>query len=294
MTPTPHSRGRGRAAAFGFTLVETLLATTMSTLLVVGVLTAYVFYSRAYWVNAQVNTLDHNLRSGIDMLARDLRNAGYGLSVPTEDLDDWITWVPGVTNPVMVVQGATTNDPDRLTLAGVMDEAVSSLQFASLEGDTVITVQTGEGAAFNTADRKLLFIGRLEQARVVSISGDTLTLSTSPTGAGVGLRNAYPANTPIEMVSVITYECDPSPSGFPNTPHLLRYTNLSAPPAEVAEGIGALDIEALDVQVESDSLVRVRLVGRTPLPDRHYTHPVFGDGHRRHEVNARVFVRNLP
>ncbi len=270
------------------------MATTMSTLLVVAVLGAYAMYSRAYWRHAQLNSLQRNIRSGVDMVARDLRSAGYGVPRPYSALDTWVSWMSGITNPVIVVQGATADDSDQLILTGVLDEPVSGLALSSSVGDTIIHVAAGTGDRFNLFDRKLLFVGQLEHARIVSISGDALTITASPTASGVGLKNAYPPGTPIELVSVVTYESNPSPAGFPFTPYLLRYVNQSTPPIDVAEGIAALDIELFQVSSGANQAVDLSLRGRTPLQDGNYTHPDFGDGYRRQTLATRVFPRNLP
>lgn len=284
----------GKPQRRGFTLIETLMATTMSTLLMAAVLSAYAMYSRAYWRNAQANSLQRNVRSGVDMIARDLRAAGYGVPRPYSTLDTWVSWMSGITNPVIVVKGPTSNDSDRVILTGVLDEPVSTLGLSSAPGDTTIHVETGTGNRFNLFDRKLLFIGQLEHARIVSISGDALTITVSPSTSGVGLKNGYPPGASIELVSVTTYECNPSPAGFPFTPYLLRYINQSTPPIDVAEGIAALDIELFQVALNPTQVVDINLRGRTPLQDGSYAHPVFGDGYRRQTLATRVFPRNLP
>jgi hypothetical protein len=251
-------------------------------------------YSRAYWRNAQANSLQRNVRSGVDMIARDLRAAGYGVPRPYSTLDTWVSWMSGITNPVIVAKGPTTNDSDRLIITGVLDEPVSTLALSSSPGDTIIHVEPGTGGRFNLFDRKLLFIGQLEHARIVSMSGDALTITTSPNASGAGLKNGYPPGTPIELVSVTTYDCNPSPAGFPFTPYLLRYVNQSTPPIDVAEGIAALDIERFQVDLDASQAVDISLRGRTPLQDGNYVHPLFGDGYRRQTLATLVFPRNLP
>jgi type II secretory pathway pseudopilin PulG len=284
------NRLRDRVA---FTLVELMFSMAIVSLLVVGLLHGYVTYTRGYRIRSDLSTVQQNVRKAVDMISRDLRHAGYGIPAPYNNLSQWVTWVAGVTNPVMVVKGAGPSDPDRLIITGALDAPVSSLRLASAPGDIVLNLETGDGSLFNNADRKMVVIGRVETARVTGITQNSISVSKDPVAFGVGLSHGYPAGTPIELVTVTTYTMVPAPEGFPGVPYLQRIENSDTPPSDVASGIAALHIDDFGVTRLDNQNIQVWVQGRTPHPDQSFSHPVFGDPYRRIQLRSGLFVRNL-
>ena len=276
----------------GFTMVELMSSMAIAGLLLVALLGGFASYVRAYRVRSDLSTIQQNVRRATDMIARDLRHAGYGVPMPSDNLADWVTWMPGITNPVMVVAGIGPADPDQLIITGALDAPVSSLRLASAPGDTVLNIQTGDGGLFNNTDRKMVVIGRVETARVIGITQNALTISKDPAAIGAGLAHGYPAGTPIELVEVITYRVVSESTGFPGVPYLMRLGNSDLPPADAALGIAALYIDDFGVtRLENDN-IQLTVRGRTPHPDRHFLHPDLNDSYRRIQMRTAVFVRN--
>jgi Tfp pilus assembly protein PilW len=103
-----------RRARAGFTVVELIVASALSMLIVAVVIFMFTTQRRAYWRERQTNEMKQNMRTAMDMIIRDVRMAGYGMPMPAAGfLPRWFNWVPGVTNRLCIIRGATTNDPQR-------------------------------------------------------------------------------------------------------------------------------------------------------------------------------------
>jgi hypothetical protein len=82
---TPHTKSRARVAAGlvppkrlregGFTLVEVLIAATLSTFVLAGVLSAFLFLARTSFRSSGYSEMEAEMRRGLDTFARDTRNA---------------------------------------------------------------------------------------------------------------------------------------------------------------------------------------------------------------------------
>jgi len=274
----------------GFTMTELLVASTLSVLVIGAVVFVFLSQGRAYSRQKQLADLHSNVRAAADVLADEVRMAGYGLCIPAGTFGQWVDWVSGLTGIVHVVQGATTNDADTLTVVGALDGEMTSLASAAAAGDTTITVASGDGARFNSTTSKMILVGKLESARVCSVSGDTLTLSTHPVQAGGGLRYGYAAGTPVEPVRAVTYTCVQNVVGYPHCPYLKRddHTGVFTNDLQKLVSVG---IENMQV-TQTNETVRIVLTGMTREPDPAYTHPVEGDHYPRRVVSVLATPRN--
>lgn len=275
--------GRSRCRRSGFTLFEMLVAATISVLLVIGLVRLYI--SQRYGLQAmqQINDMSQSVRTAVDQVVTDIRSAGYG--IPETKFDDWITWVPGITGGVTVVQGAT-GAADILHIVTAPDPPCAYLASSSSVGATSITVGPGQGTNFNTSTRKVIYIGRSETARITAISGDTLSISTSPT-ASDSLNFGYGKGSSVELIKVITYSWGDDSATYPYTKYLKRYDNVRTYPKEFYKMI-ASNIE--DFQISGQGEIpgqgmgadyKVTITGRATKEDISYTHPVKKDHYRR-------------
>ncbi len=77
-----------------------------------------------------------------------------------------------------------------------------------------MTLSTGAGSAFNSNALKLAYVGRQDLVRVVSRSGDVLTISRSATVSGRGLPHSHVVGTPIERTDLVIYSCKQNVTGL--------------------------------------------------------------------------------
>ena len=90
-----HSKTRyNRISQQGFTLVEIMLAITLSMILIAGVVQVYLSSKTSFQVQNQLARLQENQRISIDFLQRDIRQAGFNISLG----DAPITVTEGVGN----------------------------------------------------------------------------------------------------------------------------------------------------------------------------------------------------
>jgi len=71
-TSTPSAR---RSRARGFTLVEVLIAATLSTFVLAAVLSSFLFLSRTGFRASAYSEMESEMRRGLETVSRDIRNA---------------------------------------------------------------------------------------------------------------------------------------------------------------------------------------------------------------------------
>lgn len=274
----------------GFTLIELMMATGISMILVLSLVYTYTQQRYAYKVLQQRNELDQNIRAAIDMMARDIRNAGYGISSSVSLLPSWVDWVSGVSITGYVTT-VTSGGNTRLYVTGALEAPVANLNAAISSGSFTITLPSGKGSQFNTGSKKLICIGRTEMARITSISGDTLTLSTSPTTARA-LRYGYPAGSPVEQIKCVMYEQSNDSYNYPYVPHLRRDDNTGSMPYTWQRMVAG-NIDRMVIGNGTGGSVQLTIQGRTSDVDRKYTDPGYNDHFRRKTISTQVSVRKL-
>lgn len=291
------SRGRpGRRR--GFTLVELMVAMAITGLLVTSALGVFIQHRWILKSNQIVNEVQQNTRTAVDMLARDIRMAGYGMGALGIDPSGWVDWTVDLTgspidmdeNP-KIVDGDT--GADSIWIAGAFGDPVASLAAASSSGSTTITVGSGEGTRFNVSDKKLIYIGKCETARITSVSGDVLSISTH-VSSSQGLRYDHPAGSDVELVRVRSYQVTDESVQYPYQPYLTRDDSIANSFDYYWQRLVAAGID--DMQIVRDGhQVDIEVTGLASVPDRIF----FGgdDGTtktRRIEVESSVYMRNQP
>jgi type IV pilus assembly protein PilW len=73
----PESYNKTGSSNGGFTLVEVMIALLLSGLVLASVYSAFQSQQNSYTAQEQVSEMQQNVRIGLDMLARDIRLAGY-------------------------------------------------------------------------------------------------------------------------------------------------------------------------------------------------------------------------
>jgi type II secretory pathway pseudopilin PulG len=278
----------GRHAAAGFTLLELIFASAISAFVVLGITALFLLHLKDFRRQKMIRELQQNMRFAADAVARDVRMAGYGIAVRPSDLSQWIIWVTNFTTNPKIVQGATATAPDRLIVAAAAPAA--TLAAAAAAGSTTLQLQSGQGANFDTARRRVLFVGRSETVRVTGVAGDTLTISASPTTAGPGLRCAHPAGAPVERVDTATYFCSRGTPFGAAEPFLAR-DDGSGPFTNDWQAMIACGIEDFQLVVRPYG-IGLQLTGRCLEADPQYTDPVTRDHYHRITLNTEITPRN--
>jgi prepilin-type N-terminal cleavage/methylation domain-containing protein len=264
----------------GFTLVELLVAMAISGIVVAAVYTAFVTQQKSYTVQDQVAETQQNARVGLDLIAREVRMAGYGQPAWSMNADtDGDGADEAVTDPVTVVDGG--GSPDRITVIGCFDTAPGTLSVAASMGNTALTLQNSDEASkFNTTTKNSIFIGGFENAKVTNISVRTLTIDIDPTTSGnQGLARSYSTGAEINLVRAITY--------YVEDDTLRRDENTGAGGQPLAENIEDLQI------TYANKLANISVLARSREIDPTYRDATHGDHYRRRTLISNVNVRSL-
>ncbi|MGE5176276.1 MAG: PilW family protein, partial [Hyphomicrobiales bacterium] len=73
-----NERGTNRSA--GFTLVEVVIATLLFAMVIGSIYQIYIRGERSQQIGLELAEANQNARSGVDLIARELRSAGYGIN----------------------------------------------------------------------------------------------------------------------------------------------------------------------------------------------------------------------
>jgi len=230
----------------GFTLVEMIVATVMMIIVMAGVAGLYVAHRNARVAEDLSQTVEAQLRLGMDTILFKLRNAGYGAGWGTPAL--WVTWVsPSFTGNPMITQG-TGSAPDTLSVASCTSRPVAWLAADAAAGATSLVLDSAAG--LDSSTRSVILINDSESAKITSISGNTINIETrpdetdppEPDGVLTSYRTDTPATkgTPICRVDIVTYSVDTAAAT------LREDLNQGAGPQVIVDGI-------TDLQVATDT-----------------------------------------
>ncbi len=129
----------------GFTVVELMVGLLLSLLLVAGVLQVYLGSQTTYQVTEGLSRLQENTRTSAELLAKEIRMAGYiPCSQPEQatsivDNTDW--WTALFEQPIRGFEGeaGTSSFPSELTTSGTKQAKVGS--------DAIIILRAGANVA---------------------------------------------------------------------------------------------------------------------------------------------------
>lgn len=135
----------------GLSLIELMIAITLSLLLILGVTQIFLSSKATYVSNQALSTIQESGRFAIDLLAKDIRNAGYKgqcLSIPVNHLDGGSgqLWAEG-DEPI---HGWESSKPSYVSLDTVPNSDVLLIQFAA--GGTDVTGIAANVAGSDTID----------------------------------------------------------------------------------------------------------------------------------------------
>ncbi|MDH4229610.1 MAG: prepilin-type N-terminal cleavage/methylation domain-containing protein [Nitrospirota bacterium] len=281
----------------GFTLIEVMIAMTISMFMIGMVFETFIHQNKAYLVQEQVTDMQNEARAVLDLLAFEVQMARYG--TPSQNLTPvagcgackyWFTANPElVTNPLMI-QGAA-GAPDQFKFARV-ENRTTTLAVGVAKGATQMTVAAGGGKILDTGNDIFVInnfaVGKISAGLPTDVLTVDMILFNKKTSAF-----SFPEAAGVEVagVEVITY----------------RLTGSTLERVD-DDGTTVLSDNVEDFQVSGVTTTltgnidpiggrpdtyRFSVTVRAPRPDKSYKHPVKGDNYRRVTLTQDVTVRNL-
>lgn len=232
----------------GLTLIELMIAALLGLLLMAALGYLYVGNRQAFRTQESVARLQENGRYAMEVLAQDLRMAGYiGCNSVSEVALTMTAPLPALTVN-NVVQG--TEAPDTLTLSRVDGRGVSpTAAMASPSSSISIPAsprQYAAGTPFLIADclRADVF---LSSAQINQ--GATAIAHAAPPNSSSDLSAAYGTDAMLFPYEVVTYAIANNPSGNPSL-----YRSVNGVNQEVVENIKDMQI-VYGIDMDNDGAV---------------------------------------
>jgi len=267
----------------GITLIELLVALTISGIMVAGVYRTFISQQHTYTVQEQVVDMQQNVRLAINRMTRELRMAGYGKMDANFFSHGGMT-VGSDTFSNVVIPGG--DDHSVTIVAGYQTLIQTTMSLNATTGSNSIFLNDVSG--FDTGVKQYISINGLESHRIVAIVGKELQFP-----GWDKLTNDHQAGEPVYLVMAITYSIGP----FEGKSCLLRDDHLGAGPQPVAENIDNLQFAYLDSNGNPTAdpnlirMIQVSIIARTDKTDSELAKA--GDGFRRRTLTTNIQLRNL-
>jgi type IV pilus assembly protein PilW len=199
-----------RKTSNGFTLVELMVTMAISGFIVAAIYSAYISQQRTYLAQEQVAEMQQNIRAAIDMMAREIRMAGYD---PTQSAGAGIT--AALAGQISFTQD-TNGDGDTADSGEMIDFGFSLADDALRDGVPDIDAD-GDGIPDAVSLRRQINAGGY-QAIAENIQGIEFMYLDSANAV-----TAVPADIRFVQISILARAGRPDPN-FTNT---ATYTSAS-------------------------------------------------------------------
>ncbi len=188
----------------GFTLVELMIAITITVLAMAAVYTSFIVQQRSFTAQDQVAETELSSKIGFDMLINDIRDAGFGY--PAER-----PVVNSITGAININNAAGVNNSDTINLVGGF-RRIAALQNATTVGSDQIMINYTGSTRFNSINAPLSNRSNLsiEGLTFAAINNCTL-VGGDCSGAAVitldrDIDKPIPAGRPVYLVEDVTYQ----------------------------------------------------------------------------------------
>jgi prepilin-type N-terminal cleavage/methylation domain-containing protein len=284
----------------GITLIELLVALTISGILVSGVYRTFISQQHTYTVQEQVVDMQQNVRLAINRMTREIRMANFGRQMQILKNSDG-TYTYNTTffdHGAMYGTFSNVVNPDAggtsVTVVGAY-QAKTTLSAIALTGSNSIFVN--DVSSFDTGLNQYISINGVESHRIISI--DVANKELQFPGWDT-LPNDHQAEEPVYLVMAITYSRGQDSEG---KWCLMRDDHLGSGPQPLAENIDNLQFAYFDDASPPNQLalpiadpkiirmIQLNIIARTDKTDSELAK--VGDGFRRRTLNSNIQLRNF-
>lgn len=210
-------RSRGWRAESGFSLVELMAGVVIALVVVSAGFTAMTSSNKAALVNDQAAETQQNVRLTMELLSRDIKMAGFGMTAPVGACNTAI--VPTDNTPA----GADTG-PDSISLVVPTTSNIAPVWTLAVQATgpfTTIQLQAGAVTAMQAAGlavNGVVSVSGAVSGTVTAIAGNVLTFANQ-----VGAPAVFPVGTPVYLLQCVNYGISTNPAVCGNNgPCLVR------------------------------------------------------------------------
>ena len=277
----------------GITLIELLVALTISGILVAGVYRTFISQQHTYTVQEQVVDMQQNVRLAINRMTREIRMANFGRQVDKNPDNTYNTTFFDHGAMYGTFSNVVNPGVDSVTIvAGYQTLIPTTLSLNAASGSNSIFVN--DVSSFDTAIKKYISINGWESHQISTIIGNEIKFPGTDK-----LTKDHLQGERLYLVMAITYSIGP----FEGKSCLLRDDHLGAGPQPVAENIENLQFAYFDDASPPNQLVlpiadpniirmiQVTIIARTDKTDSELAKA--GDGFRRRTLTTNIQLRNL-
>ncbi len=251
----------------GFSIIELIIGIFLSSIIMIIMVDVLISQDKVFYTQTDISNGQHNMRIVMKKITKDLMMAGAGKP----------HWT--IINGHNGLDFSAKYTDGNLDIVGCLDTPQGRLSAAATPGSTTITLNIGEGNKFNTTTKSDIRIGDGENAKVVYISGDTLTIDTEPYVSGEqGLSHGYSPNAEVCQVKWVTYSQD---SSNPDKPVLRVDDHLGAGSQIIGEYITSMVVNILE------NVANISITGRTKNPSKTSGHYIVT------ETTNKIIMRNF-
>ncbi len=284
----------------GLTLIELLVALSVSGILVAGVYKTFISQQHTFSVQEQVVDMQQSVRLAINQMTRELRMAGFGGGGAgswdsTEFFKHGAIYglYTGVVNPIGGANVTVLEGYEPLIRTTLSQPASAS---SPSPNNRKITVGGDASTIFDQPPNPKIYISvnGTEAHHIESVVFDGVN-STDITFAGWDkLVGDHQVKEPVYLIAAVTYSVGMF-DGKPNC--LLRDDHLGSGPQPVADNIESLQFAYFDKNgnatgVPADiRMIQVTVVAVSDQPDKDLVKT--GDGLRRRAVRTNLQLRNM-
>ena len=225
----------------GFTLIELVIGVVVTALIVGAAFAVLVTTEKATRANDQVVDTQQSARLAMDLIARDIKLAGFGMvgtvgncsiggnAAAIVPLDQTIGGADRGADSIRLAVPITSTVAPTWTLTSGVGGTSAITQF-NLPAGAVANMQTEAGGSLTGV---ALSLAGAFTATVTGASGTTININTIPPPV------AFAAGTPVYLLECVTYRVDTTTTGpcGTNAPCLLRNG------VNIAEGIEDIQFE---------------------------------------------------
>lgn len=204
----------------GMTLIEVMVGSVVALMIVAAAYTILITSQKSTQTNDQVIETQQNVRIAMDMLSRDIKHAGYGMTGPVGACTTGIM-------PLDHTPGGTDTGPDSIRLVVPVGTSIApawNLASAVGGGASIPQITLTAGAVANMTTEaggsltgSVVTIAGIATATVTSVAGDTISFAAIPPPV------AFPAGMPVYLLQCVTYSIGTTTAACGgNSPCLLR------------------------------------------------------------------------